>query len=193
MDNVDDEPESTTYPTFPFTPPPQRGQPPRCHIPRTMPQPQTHTRIDALAHHVNDVQFDSDVTIFPHTPPVEHTAPPTNIPRMTFGPRFATMDKGRILVFDDDSMVEAYIEAKLRDANQHPGDKKYEETVQQAVLELISVGRLTTDVFVKLRGNYLFNFLWLNQYREVSSNCFLENPVAGHSRKIYKPSSVSGG
>jgi len=95
------------------------------------------------------------------------------------------------MVFDDDNMVEAYIEAKVRAANQHPGDKKYEETVQKAVLELISIGRLTTEVFVKLRGNYLFNFLWLSQYREVSSDCILQNQVAGHSRKIHKPSSIS--
>jgi hypothetical protein len=191
MDNVDDEPESTTSPNFPFTPPPQRGQPPRYQIPSTVPQLQPNTRFDTLTHHANDAQFDPATAIFPHTPPVQHTTPPTNLPRMNFGPRFATMDNGRILVFDDDNMAEASIEAKVRAANQHPGDAKYEETVQKAVLDLISIGRLTTQVFVKLRGNYLFNFLWLSQYREISSDCVLQNQVAGHSREFHKPSSIS--
>jgi hypothetical protein len=55
-------------------------------------------------------------------------------------------------------MVTTYIETRLRMMGKHHGDKDYEETVQKAVLDLISTARLTTEVFLKLRSKYLFNF-----------------------------------
>ena len=154
----DEETFLTTTGELQFTPPPLYGQHPRHFIPSSYlhiePRPVV---LDAFGHPVVGHPPETNPSAYPFTPPTQHITPPTNIPPMSFGPRFSTARDGAVVIRDD-NMVTTYIDTRLRMMGKHHGDKDYEETVQKAALDLISTARLTTEVFLKLRSKYLFNF-----------------------------------
>ena len=148
----DEEPSLRRTGQFPFTPPPLYGQPPRHFIPSSYPHLEPRrANLDAFGQPVVGHPPESILSGYPFTPPTQHTTPPANVPPLIFGPRFSTA-RDRAVVIRDDNMVATYIETRLRMMGKHQGDNDYEATVQKAVLDLISAGRLTTEVFVKLRS-----------------------------------------
>jgi hypothetical protein len=87
----------------------------------------------------------------PFLPP-SHESVQTRLPPVEFGARFASVPTEEILEISDDSIIDEYIESRLRQMNKTALDDNYDPILQQIILDLISHARLTTEVFIKLRG-----------------------------------------
>ena len=93
----------------------------------------------------------------PFTPPIQHQQPTATVPSYSFGPRFAIIrEDGSVWEINDEEVVEQYIEGRLRALNTNQGDPAHDEIVQRIVFDLITRARLSTKVFLKLRGYHPF-------------------------------------
>ena len=151
MDNQDEEDTSRSQSRsqLPFTPP-QESSRPRYVIPRptsTIRTPSWTLTDVAQAPAEHDISTSQQ----PFPPPSQELVQ-TQLPLVEIGARFASVPPEEVLEISDDNIVDEYIESRLRQMNKTVLDDDYEMILQQIILDLISRARLTTEVFIRLRG-----------------------------------------
>jgi hypothetical protein len=133
---------------LPFTPPQELSRP-RYLIPR--PTSNLHTPTWSLTDVAQAAEQDISSSQQPF-PPLSQEPAQTLLPPVEFGARFASVPPEEVLEISDDNVIDEYIDSRLRQMNKSVLDTEYETILQQIILDLISRARLTTEVFIKLKG-----------------------------------------